>query len=437
MSHNNTLSNIPINVETSNSRVSFHMRRRLTQILFIFLLVVIPVSGLLRIDPVAGAFVVLGRQIWWSDFFLVFGLWMLLASSMVLLYSTVGTAFCGWACPQNSLSELANRWTYKLLGKRADVSISGEKMKVAASKNRPLNWLVLGVIIFLVSMFMALIPLFYFYTPDVIWSFVTFQHDARLASSLHYIYFIIVLVIFVDVSFIRHFWCRFMCVYKVWQHGFKTHQTLRVIYDDTRSDSCEKCNYCNTVCYLGIDPRKTDLYDSCINCGDCIDACNRVQAKNKLPGLLKFVSGNYGNRESGKIMRNLASMSTRLRWTIPFAGIGLAMFIWGLVNYQYYHLAVYRADAEYGAEITDYRVAVSNKLYHPADLTVSIEGLPVKSYLLSNDKVHFDSAGRVDLDLHIKSNLKQGLHSFLVHAKSPDGWQAVYRVQHFVEKGKL
>jgi len=437
MSRNDTLSNIPINVEMSSSRVPFHMRRRFIQFLFIGLLVIIPVSGLLRIDPVAGAFVVLGRQIWWADFFLVFGLWMSLASSMVLLYSTVGTAFCGWACPQNSLAEFANKWTYKLLGKRADVSISGEKMKVAANKNRPLNWIILGLIILLVSMFMALIPLFYFYTPGVIWSFVTFQHDPRLAGSLHYIYLIIVLVIFVDVSFIRHFWCRFMCVYKVWQHGFKTHQTLRVAYDETRSESCEKCNYCNTVCYLGIDPRKTDLYDSCINCGDCIDACNRVQAKNKMPGLLKFASGNYGKRESGKIMRNLASMSTRMRWTIPFAGIGLAMFVWGLVSYQHYHLAVYRADAEYGAKITDYRVAVSNKLYHPADLSVSIEGLPQKSYLLSSNKVHFNTAGRIDLDLHIKPNLKQGLHSFLVHAKSSDGWQAAYRVQHFVEKDSL
>lgn len=434
MSRNDSLSNIPINVEISKSRMSFHMRRRLTQLLFICLLVIIPVSGLLRIDPIAGAFVVMGRQIWWSDFFLVFGLWILLASGLVLLYSTVGTAFCGWGCPQNTLAEFANKWTYKLLGKRADVSISGEKMMVAAGKNRPLNWLLLGMIILLISMFIALIPLFYFYTPDVIWSFVTFQHDARLAGSLHYIYLIFVLVIFVDVSFIRHFWCRFMCVYKVWQHGFKTHHTLRVIYDDARKDSCEKCNYCNTVCYLGIDPRRTDLYDSCINCGDCIDACNRVQAKNNMPGLLRFESGAYSKQKPGKIKRNLASMSTRMKWTIPFAVLGLAMFVWGLVSYQDYHLAVYRADMEYGAEITDYRVAVSNKIYHSADLSVSIEGLSPSSYDLSKHKVHFDSAGRIDLDLHIQPNLKQGLHTFLVRVKSQDGWQDAYRVQHFVEK---
>jgi hypothetical protein len=110
------------------------------------------------------------------------------------------------------------------------------------------------------------------------------------------------------------------------------------------------------------------------------------------------------------------------------------MFVWGLLNFQHYHLAVYRADTEHGAEIRDYRVAVSNKLYRPAELTVTIQGLPQKSYSLSASQAQFDSAGRIDLNLHIGSMLAPGLHSFLVHVDSLDGWQTSYRVQHFVEK---
>lgn len=436
MSSNRPLEQIPIVAVGLVTPALFHWRRRALQVATILIAVLIPLSGLLRIDPIAGAFVVLDRQIWWADFFLVFGLWLSLASLLVLMYSLVGTAFCGWSCPQNTLSELANHLTYRLLGKRADVSIAGEKMKVAASKNKWLNWTLLGLILLLVSMLMALIPLFYFYPPQVIWSFVTFQDDDRLASSLHYIYVIFVLVILVDISFIRHFWCRFMCIYKVWQHGFKTRQTLHIAYDTTRAESCEKCNYCNTSCFLGIDPRKTDTYDSCINCGECVDACNRLQAKKGEPGLLRFDMGEQKYR-GGKlkgIATNLASLSARLNWTLPFALLGLGMFVWGLIDYQYYHLAVYRADHEHGTVIRDYRVAVSNKLYQKAALRVSLEGLQQENYRFSASDVQFDTAGRVDLNLHIESNLPAGLHSFIVRVESDDGWHDSYRVQHFVEK---
>lgn len=431
MSSNDALSKIPINVEPVNSGLSFHWRRRMTQLLLLVVAIVIPVSGLLRIDLVAGAFVVMDYQIWWADFFLVFGLWLLLASGLVMLYSTVGTAFCGWACPQNTLSEMANEWTYRLLGKRADLSVAGEKMKVAGRKNRFINWLLLGLILLAMSMLLALIPLLYFYPPEVIWSFITFLDDARLADSLHYIYAICVVVILVDVSFIRHFWCRFMCVYRVWQHGFKTKQTLKIAYDDTRSDHCEKCNYCNTACFIGLDPRNTDMYDSCINCGECIDACNRLQSKKGETGLLSF---EQGSSTASSALRNLASMSLRIRWTLPFSVLGLGMFIWGLVAYEPYHLAVYRADQQYATVIRDYRVAVSNKVYRDAEVTVGIEGLPETSYSLSKKQLHFGTAERVDLNLHIESNLPPGLHRFLVRVKAADGWSDVYRVQHFVEK---
>jgi polyferredoxin len=434
MSSNESLSKIPINVEPVNSGLSFHWRRRLMQFLLLVIAIVVPVSGLLRIDVVAGAFVVLDQQIWWADFFLVFGLWLLLASGMVMLYSTVGTAFCGWACPQNTLSEIANDWTYRLLGKRADLSVAGEKMKVAGSKNRLLNWLLLGAILLAMSMLLAFIPLLYFYPPEVIWSFMTFGDDERLADSLHYIYTICVLVILVDVSFIRHFWCRFMCVYRVWQHGFKTKQTLKISYDDSRSARCEKCNYCSTACFIGLDPRNTDMYDSCINCGECIDACDRLQAKKGEAGLLSFERGSSAKSSA---LRNLASMSMRVRWTLPFSALGLGMFVWGLATYDAYHLAVYRADQQFASVIRDYRVAVSNKSYRAAEAAIRIEGLSENNYSLPEKKLKFDSAGRIDVNLHIESNLSPGLHSFLVHVDTADGWHDVFRVQHFVEKNAL
>ena len=436
MSGSPSLDKIPVTVVAAGAPARLHWRRRAVQAAVLIIAMLIPLSGLLRIDPVAGAFVVLDRQIWWSDFFIIFGLWLMLASGLVLMYSSVGTAFCGWACPQNTLSELANRWTYKLLGRRADVSLAGEKMKIASAKNRLGNWLLLGLMILAAAMLFSLIPLLYFYPPDVVWSFITLRPDERLASSLHYIYTIFVIIFFVDIAFIRHFWCRFMCVYKVWQHGFKTRQSLHVAYDKARTASCEKCNYCVSSCFLGIDPRDTNMYDSCINCGECIDACNDLQAKKGEAGLLRFSLGEREQNRSGWLLGRLGSLSARMKWTLPFSLLGLGMFVWGLVNYEYYRLAVYRADTEFGSSIEDYRIRVSNKLYQDAVLTVNIEGLPKGSYALSAREAAFDSAGKIDLILHINNTLPQGLHRFLVQVQSADGWQDSYRVQHFVGKGR-
>jgi polyferredoxin len=432
MSSGNSLSSIPVSVEPPKISKKLHWQRRAVQWSFIAILALIPLTGLLRIDPIAGAFVVLDRQIWWSDFFLIFGLWMLIASGLVIVYSTLGTAFCGWACPQNTLSEWANLITRKLLGKRAEIQLDGAKMPVAQKKNKIANWLVLSVLIFAVSLGFALIPVLYFYPPEVIWAFITFQDDARLAASLHYIYFIFVLITVIDIAFIRHFWCRFMCIYKVWQHGFKTKQTLHVAYDESRADACTKCNYCVTACFIDIDPRKTNEYDTCINCGECITACNNLQAKKGRPGLLSFKIGEQKASKFAILSTRLGALSTRVHWTAPFAVAGLIMFVWGLLSYQPYHLAAYRADVLHGNAINEYRVALSHKIYGPASLNVAVEGLAENQYTLTQSQVSFDSAGRVDLQLNISEDLPKGLYRVLVHAESPDGWKDSYRIQHFV-----
>ncbi|MDH5323832.1 MAG: 4Fe-4S binding protein [Gammaproteobacteria bacterium] len=431
MNNQDSLKDIPITVVPGPVN-RLHWQRRAVQILTVTLLVLVPLTGLLRIDPIAGAFVILGRQIWWSDFFLIFGMWILLASALVLVYSTLGTAFCGWSCPQNSLSEWANAMTKKLLGKRAEISLEGRKMALASRKNRWLNWGVLSGMMLLVSAFFALIPLLYFYPPQIIWAFITVQDNAGLAASLHYIYIIFVLLVLLDVAFIRHFWCRFMCIYKVWQHGFKTQQTLHIHYDETRSTECKKCNFCTTACFLELDPKQTNVYDSCVNCGECITACARLQAKKSKPALLSFKIGQTNPDKMANVSTRLAGLSTRVRWTLPFTTLGLLMFVWGLYSYEPYHLSVYRADQNHGSAIRDYRVAVFNKRYENARLSVSIEGLDRDAYSITKPSVEFTAAGRIDLELRISAAMPQGLHSFFVRVQSTDGWQARYRVQHFV-----
>jgi polyferredoxin len=433
---NKTLSAIPIKVVGSVARsrpANFRWKRRTVQITILFLLVLIPVSGLFRIDPENGALVVLGWQIWFADFFLITGLWIMLASALVALYSVAGTVFCGWACPQNTLAEWANHMTHKLLGKRAEVSLTGEAPKVAAAKNKALNWSLLGLSFLSAAMLFALLPLLYFYPPDVVWSFITFREDTRLAGSLYWIYTVWVMIILLDIAVLRHFWCRFACVYKVWQHSFKTKETLHVLYDASRMDECEKCNYCVTTCFIKLDPRKTDIYDSCINCGDCIDACNNLHAKKDGVGLLRF---ELGQRESGRIRKfrdNSMSLLSRFGWTAPFAALGIIMFTWGIWSYQPYHIAVGYLATAHNRSANDYRIEVSSKRYRPTELTMSVEGLPQDEFTLSSPRVDLASVGRTSVFLTVSPKLKRGLYPFVVVVNSSDGWTGRFNVQHFVE----
>lgn len=200
MSTNKALGEIPVVIESRKPTNKLHWQRRAFQLSVMALLVIIPMSGLFRIDPIQGAFVILDRQIWFSDFGIVFGFWVAVACLLAMLYSVMGTVFCGWACPQNTMSEWANRMTHKLLGKRADVSLDGTPMQLSAAKNNTLNWTILILLSAGVSALVALIPLFYFYEPMLIWKFVSFQYDPGLAPSLHWIYTIFFLVILVDIT---------------------------------------------------------------------------------------------------------------------------------------------------------------------------------------------------------------------------------------------
>lgn len=433
---NKKLSSIPIKVVgrgTPKGATSYQKKRRAVQIAILLLLVIIPVSGLFRFDPENGALVVLGWQIWLADFFLISGLWIMIACALIAVYSIAGTVVCGWACPQNTLAEWANHMTRKLLGKRAEVTLDGAAPKVSAAKNTILNWTLLGLSFLGAAMFFSLLPLLYFYPPDVVWSFMTFRPDTRLAGSLYWIYSVWVMIILLDIAVLRHFWCRFACVYKVWQHSFKTLETLHVLYDATRSDECAKCNYCVTSCFIELDPRKTEMYDSCINCGDCIDACNNLQAKKGKTGLLRFEIGQRTNGKVRKLRDNSISMLARFGWTLPIAVLGVSMFSWGVWSYQPYHLSVGYLATEHNQSAREYRIEVSNKRYRPGELSVAVEGLPADGYTLSASHVNLATVGRASVFLSVSPKLQHGIHPFIVVVHSSDGWTGRFNLQHFVE----
>ena len=432
MDANQALNQIPIQTEHVPGATALHPARRAVQAFTVLLLIVIPLSGLFRIDVQAGGFILLDRQVWFSDIFIVMGFWIFIASLLVMMYSLVGSVFCGWMCPQNSVSEYANWLTEKLLGRRAQMmDVSGERMQVARRKRSPLNYLLLAIGLLLPAMLAALIPLLYFFPPSAIWSFLTFTEDADLAGSLYWIYFVCVAVFMLDIVVMRHLMCKYMCIYRVWQHSFKTRETLHIHYDTARSDHCGSCNYCVDACFLDIDPRQTELFDSCVNCGACVTACDELHSKSKKlagPGLLSFA---IGDKDRATQRGAIGSFLARAKVSTMVTIAGAVLFAIGILGYESEEFSVYRSEAWHGAKVLDYRINVAHKLYHPADITLHIEGLEPSQYRLQATAVHFDTAGRKDVALHINETMPKGLYRFRVLASADNGWHRAFDVTHF------
>ena len=220
----------------------------------------------------------------------------------------------------------------------------------------------------------------------------------------------------------------------MWQFLFKTTDALHLDYDESRKADCEKCNMCVTSCMVDIDPRQTNTYDSCTNCGACVTACNSIHVKKNEPGLLKLKFGKRRNKEH-LAARSIATLVNRIGWVTPVWLFGASMFVWGLMTYQPYHLAVYKSEKNQGTQVSEYRINIAHKIYKSGDVIITVLGLDEKEYTLTKNSMSFDSVGREDSFVEIKEGLSPGLHSFIVKAESKDGWERQIRMQHFVNNG--
>ena len=308
----------------------YHSTRKIIQLATLLLIALILVPGLFRVDLASASFFILGYQVWWSNFFFISGLTLVFITVPIITYMTIGSAWCGWACPQNLLTEWANDLTYKLLGKRADVRVDGKGMVVAASKNKIANWILLGSIFMAVSIVLALIPFFFFYSPHDVWNFIF--AGSRQDVNVYVMYVFAVFLIFIDIAFIRYFLCDYACFYRMGHKMFKAKEALHVSYDASRSAECSKCNFCAASCITDIQPTRIEAYDNCIDCGECVDACNRLHSGSAMPGLLSFESGAKHDATWAEKLGIVFSRFNLLAGAFLVAGI--AMMIWGIYTQE-------------------------------------------------------------------------------------------------------
>lgn len=303
---------------------SLTLYRRATQVLFIVLVALIPVFDIFRYDTATRELFLFGR-VWElglnagfaSDqtisgaghvalqFFLKAVLpWIVILAIFPLLGWLTGRLFCGWLCPEGALFELSDHLTLKLTGKRSLFTLRQNEPDQGAPRKLYYGSLALvSAVIIPLAGGVALTG--YLVAPATIWGQIlawkfTFGVQAGILGVAIYMLVTSILV--------RHVLCRYVCAAGLMQmlFGWVSPVSLRLNMDRLRISECTDCKGCDKACFMNVTPRKNKLDISCVNCGACIEACNRELGAGK--GLFHL---GFGGRKCALPEENCRSLIPR------------------------------------------------------------------------------------------------------------------------------
>jgi polyferredoxin len=171
---------------------------------------------------------------------------------------------------------------------------------------------------------MGILPLFYFFPPQEVFSLVTSGESPQFSRFMQRLYAVSVIAAFINVAWIRYFLCNYACLFRFGTILFRRQGSTHVNYDQARSSDCERCNFCSVACPTQLKPIAIKAFDRCINCAECVDACNQLhQRRDDGLGLLTLTP----LRASA-----LTSFATKMGWHGLAFLAGCALMAFGLVN---------------------------------------------------------------------------------------------------------
>ena len=294
------------------------IRDRIVAYLLIALYALLPhlsIAGrpMMLLDVAHRRFSILGYTFLPTDTLLLalFMVGMLLAG--VLATALVGRVWCGWGCPHTVYMEYLFRPIERFF--------EGTTGRGGVARKKPSGLRQLGkyVTYFLISLHLSNTFLAYFVGPQTVtqWVFGSpFEHPAG---------FIIVAAVtgamMFHFSYFREQLCIIACPYGRLQSALLDDHSRIVAYDVKRGEprgkrkkalpvlgqaplgDCVDCKLCVVTCPTGIDIRK-GLQMECVNCTQCMDACDAVMKKlDRAPGLIRYSSQAADAGEPSKLLR--------------------------------------------------------------------------------------------------------------------------------------
>jgi cytochrome c oxidase accessory protein FixG len=380
-------------------------------------------------------------EIWPQEFYYVAGLLVMAGIGLFLVTSTVGRAWCGYACPQTVWVDLflwveraiegdrnarmkldAGRWTVDKLWKRV-------------SKHS--IWLVIGVLT-------GGAWIFYFAeAPALLADVVSLQAPLIAYATIA----LLTATTYTFGGLMREQVCTYMCPWPRIQAAMLDEHSLTVTYNDWRGEprsrhakkaaaegkpvgDCVDCNACVVVCPMGIDIRDGQQLE-CITCALCIDACDDVMTRlGRDRGLISYATlsdynanmaiatGGNGAIDPAKIRNpmtgKLVDKTRHTNWRsiirprtlvyfVGWAAVGLAMLtalsLRSPLDLNVLHdrnpLYVVLSD---GSIRNGYDVKLLNMTPNPRTVTLAIEDFPGATMTLAGSTAEPAPSLTIDLD---------------------------------------
>ena len=264
-------------------------------------------NSLLRVDIPGLTLYFFGQTLRIEELYLVLIFSLAMTLGFLLITMLLGRVWCGWFCPQTTLTDLAE-WLATRLGLKGK---RGQDEKSFAKK------------LVLHSFYLALA---FLVSSNLLWYFIKpLDFFAKLATlELHYATWVclltVAMIIYLDLALIRRLMCSEFCPYGRFQTVLADTSTLALHLPEAELARCIKCNSCVRVCPMQIDIRNGYQVE-CINCGRCLDACRQVMAKRNQPGLISYTFGT-----EGKGLKALLNLRTLLLSMVTLTLVAILFF---------------------------------------------------------------------------------------------------------------